>query len=275
MDYKLEWNRLRGRKIVHFLHIGKTGGNAIRSALQLEKGRFRLVQPDCLIGMRTHHTRLSDIPEGEKVIFTLRDPLTRFVSGFNGRQRKGGSKNNPWSADEERAFSCFATANDLALALSASDPQQRLAAQEAMGAIGHVRRHFDYWLHDVLSLQRRAGDIVFVARQESLEADFAEICRRLGLTASYHLPTDDVKMHKGSKEQNTTLDEVARQNLRLWYASDYVLLDACQTLFPMKEDGCVLKNERKSQKSSWSRKLTTPFRLTVKECGRFMNRLQR
>ena len=64
-------------------------------------------------------------------MFFVRDPISRFVSGFNSRLRKGLPKMYfPWAPGEKLAFSRFATPNQLALALSSSDAG---AKQEGSG----------------------------------------------------------------------------------------------------------------------------------------------
>src|SRR6056297_3418392 len=70
------------KKPVHFLHIRKAGGTAIKEALKDIAVKQNVI-------LHPHKTRLKDIPEGEKVFFFLRNPVSRFVSGFNSRLREG------------------------------------------------------------------------------------------------------------------------------------------------------------------------------------------
>src|SRR6056297_1213665 len=96
------------KKPVHFLHIRKAGGTAIKEALKDIAVKQNVI-------LHPHKTRLKDIPEGEKVFFFLRNPVSRFVSGFNSRLREGKPRyNSPWNEGEKVAFSRFPTANDLA-----------------------------------------------------------------------------------------------------------------------------------------------------------------
>jgi hypothetical protein len=67
-----EWTmsyRLPGRQIALVLHIGKTGGTALKSAL-----RPYLNSGDYEIRLHGHQFGLPDFPRGEKVIFFVRDP---------------------------------------------------------------------------------------------------------------------------------------------------------------------------------------------------------
>ena len=53
------------------------------------------------------------IRKGDEVVVILRDPVARFVSGFNSRQRQGMPKHfNAWKPAEERAFANDRLAED-------------------------------------------------------------------------------------------------------------------------------------------------------------------
>src|SRR5262245_6976386 len=114
-------HRLQGRRIVHFLHIPKTGGTALIHALTgyETQGDYELKLHD------GHDFKLSQVPLGEKVVLFMRDPISRLISGFYGRLRQDLPRydNAPWHPDEEAAFRRFRTPNELALALSSSDPE--------------------------------------------------------------------------------------------------------------------------------------------------------
>jgi len=77
-------HKIQGKQLIHFLHIGKTGGSAIKYALTQYSvsGRYAIY-------LHSHNFRLRDVPIGESVFFFLRDPISRFKSGFYSRQRQG------------------------------------------------------------------------------------------------------------------------------------------------------------------------------------------
>ena len=54
------------KQTAHFLHVGKTGGTAVKEALRnhLDSGRYT-------IKLHRHKTTLADVPKGEKVFFFL------------------------------------------------------------------------------------------------------------------------------------------------------------------------------------------------------------
>jgi hypothetical protein len=65
---RIRRHRARGRRIVHLLHIGKTGGSALKSSLG-----WRRVTPSCFVVAHVHAFRLRDVPPGDGVVFFLRD----------------------------------------------------------------------------------------------------------------------------------------------------------------------------------------------------------
>jgi len=214
--------RAAGKQTVHFLHIGKTGGTALKEALAKVPGKkYRIIT-------HRHATTLRDVPHGDKVIFFVRDPISRFVSGFYSRQRRGMPRYNfPWSKEEAEAFAYFSTPNQLALALSSSDPAIKEAALEAMQAIRHVNTHYSYWLISREYLLSRRKSILFIGTQENLEEDFEIIKKILELPNNVQLPNDPVKAHRNPPNVDRNLDPEAIANLSEWYAEDHELYKLC------------------------------------------------
>ena len=204
---------------VHFLHIGKTGGTAVKYALtRADTG------PLLHLHLHNHGMRLVDIPKGELVVFFLRDPITRFVSWFLSRQRQGKPRYNfPWSEAEARAFSRFQTANELGVALSSDDRGLRNAAAAAMNGIQHVRDSFWRWLGTEDELLRRKSDLLFIGQQEYLTDDAAVMATRLKIGA-LKLPSDEVESHRNPGHLNRSPESQAIANLRQWYNADYEAL---------------------------------------------------
>lgn len=222
IKYKLA--NLQGKQVVHFLHIGKTGGTAIIEAI-----KYNLTNNKYIIQIHGHDFRLKDVPIGHKCFFCLRDPISRFVSGFYSRKRKGQPKyNNPWKINEEIAFNQFSTPNELAFALSSEDINVQESAIKAMKNIGHVKSHYWDWFHDKEYFVSRIEDIMFVGYQENLECDFEKLKKILLLPNSLQLPQDKVISHRSNSNEDKHLDDKAKQNLMLWYAQDYKFIKLCK-----------------------------------------------
>jgi hypothetical protein len=206
--------------MIHVLHIGKTGGTAIKAALKAYPDRFKL---------HGHSVRLSDCPTGDLVFFALRHPVDRFVSSFNSRLRKGLPRYfYDWSKGEAAAFAHFASANELAEALSSRNPLRRHRARTAMWNINHVKTRLDYWLGSTEALLSRRADLV-IGETRTLQSDFSRLLRLAGL-GPIDLPTDPVAAHITADHMNKHLSDAARHNLAKWYAQDLALYEQAMVL---------------------------------------------
>lgn len=233
---------LMNKSTVHFLHIRKTGGTAIKEALKnvADAENFNLV-------LHPHNVRLQDIPQGEKIFFFLRDPVSRFVSGFNSRLREGKPRYHfPWNEGEKKAFSRFPSANDLAEALSAAPPIKNWA-ERAMAEIRHINVSYAYWLESIEYVKTRLDDLLFVGFQETLDEDFEELKRILRLPNSDSLPQDEIKAHRTPEGYHTDLSDeaIAVANIRKWYAQEFKFIDFFKTtlmkkLYHNRKNGSIL-----------------------------------
>lgn len=212
---------------VHFIHIGKTGGTAVRHALT-EAGN-----PMTRYGqthLHRHSFNLPRVPEGDYAFFTVRDPVDRFVSSFYSRLRQGAPRYDvPWSCSEKLAFSWFQSPQALGDALAGSGPD-RDRAQQAMNAIRHINRPHSHWLRGPRYLRKHAHQIVFVARQEQLAADWEQLKVAFELPPELALPADPMRAHRSEPTQDKTLSPAAQEALREWYYRDYQLLAVCDKL---------------------------------------------
>lgn len=195
----------------HFLHVSKTGGTAIRHAIDPWRtaGRYRVL-------LHPHEVSVADVPAGEPFFLFLRDPASRFVSAFYSRQRQGRPRyDSPWRPEEAEAFARFATPDALARAIGTPE------GDAAMRGIGLLRDHYGSWLVDRSTMQARRGDLLMVGFQETLEADFARVRELLGLPGAAALPGDHVQAHRNPGRLDRSLSPEAQARLRDWYREDY------------------------------------------------------
>jgi hypothetical protein len=160
--------------LTFFMHIGKTGGSAVRHALLPYRRE---------LGLRFvhHYVRADALPKNAKLMFCVRDPVDRFISGFNSRLRMGQPANNvPWDAFEERAFSTFKTPNDLAEALDDAEAPLQRKARFAMRGIRHVQQHQHGWFPAPATqyLSRNRRRVLWVGQTSTLSEDFAALRER-------------------------------------------------------------------------------------------------
>lgn len=215
--------KLTGKVNVHYLHIRKTGGTAIKYALSMN-----LTSSIAVFHLHPHRIRLQDIPEGDKVIFAVRDPVARFVSGFISRQNKSQPATFvPWSSKEAETFRIFKTANELAEALEAGHALYE-DARIAMDSITHLNCFQWDWFGDEDSFLKRSVDFLCVARQESLNSDFAVLKNKLKIPDTVSLPSDDRSMNRSSKHEGSHLSARGEKNVREWYQKDQLLIELCE-----------------------------------------------
>lgn len=237
LEYQLRWKiKTFGVKPMHFLHIGKTGGTAIKNAFvdrYTQRKPWLFSNKNCTILFHGHKIKLTDVPEGEKVFFFVRNPLNRFVSGFYSRKLAATSRNGSWSDTEVEVFNKFEKPNDLALALSSDDEMLRGLAVKGLNNMGHVRHSYWRWFGSKDYFLRRLDDILFVGRQETLNHDFERLKNIVG--ADVVLPRDDSKTHKTPEHLDKKLDDEAKNNLLEHYKTDYDFLNTLKELEFIKE----------------------------------------
>lgn len=213
------------RRKVHFLHIGKTGGSAIRSALKQHRKT-----PRYTLELHGHRVSLKDIPRGELVVFFLRDPISRFISGFYSRQRKGQPRFFlDWNDQERKIFEAFQTPNELAHALADETSPDHETALKAMKAIRHLQ-HYNQWYEDLDYFESRIADVLYIGFQETLDSGFHELKGILGLDESIQLPGDDVGAHRNPGGLDRTIDEAGIAALEEWYAEDIEFVSLCKNV---------------------------------------------
>jgi hypothetical protein len=203
---------------IHVLHIGKTGGTALKAALApfAAEGRFVL---------HGHATRCCDCPPGSRVFFVVRHPLDRFVSAFNSRLRRGRPRfDNPWSLRQAIVFSLFRSPNALAEGLGSRNPLVRLAATLSMRTFGHLRRRLSYWI-DPGEVERDPR--LIIGTLETLNSDLRHLLAIAGIEESAELPADPVEAHVTPPEFDKSLSAQAVRNLANHFRSDIVLYEAC------------------------------------------------
>jgi sulfotransferase famil protein len=211
-----------------FIHIGKTGGTALKSALRchVEKTGAKIF---FLRGHTMSFARMrADYPE-LRALFFVRDPAARFVSGFNSRLRQGRPRHNvPWSPAEVIAFKEFATANQLAEALSDGDPPRQRLAAFAMNQILHVANRLTQYLGPISLLQSERDSIFYIGDVATFPHDFAELVKILDIDHATELPSDDVGAHRSPADLDRRLSPTAVRNLQAWYREDYEIYRWCQ-----------------------------------------------
>lgn len=220
---------LQGKTIVHFLHIGKTGGTSIKYALDYSshgEKRKKIKKPfitnKYIIFCHRHSFKLKNTLKGEKYFFVVRDPIDRYISGFYERKRKGKPLGfQKWTDEEKEAFYNFKTPNQLAVSISHKDKVIRKKAIKAMNNIKHVNTSYWDWFGEPNYFLSRIGDLIFVINQKKLDYDFIKLKKILKIPDKNKLPKDNLNQRKSPSEHNKNLEPKAIENLNNWYLKDY------------------------------------------------------
>jgi hypothetical protein len=210
-----------------FLHIGKTGGSALRHVIS----RHRELGLGPAIDVHGHHTRLIDLcndASNRRVFFVVRDPVKRVVSGLQSRLRKGKWGTNEWNAAEEEMFARFRTPNEIAEALSSTDAELRRQALLGLNGSVHSRFGLAHCLTSVPFLETVVHRIAFIGHLPTLCADFSSLRRMLGLSDDIDLPGEDhVMFHKTPDTQDCTLSPLGERNIRLAFRHEFPIYEWC------------------------------------------------
>jgi hypothetical protein len=218
---------------LHVLHLGKTGGTALKQVL-LDYGAASNHE----LLLHGHDVTILDVPARESFMFIVRDPLSRFLSGFNGRLREDRPRYHyPWRTEEKVAFAIFTTPDQLATALSSEDEVERRQAEDAMRGIGHINTSYWYWFADETVFHSRLPDLFFIAFQDRLDEDFDLLKQKLGLPAEARMPVDELKAHRTPAGFAKELGDVARSNLERWYERDLAFVQMCREVAPTVNRG--------------------------------------
>jgi hypothetical protein len=209
------------------LHIGKTGGTAANAVLKannkLGVGEY--------VNCYKHKIGLGDVHNDnmcERLMFFIREPVSRYISAFNSRLRMGYPRHHgEWSPREEIAFSHFKTPNQLAEALSAPDSETREQAVSAMIGIRHLRRAYEHYLGSVELLEKEKDRIYFIAQTETFGPDFDLMRKILGVSPDLELPTDDYGAHRTPDGFEKTVSDLGRKNVERYYKTDYEIYNWC------------------------------------------------
>lgn len=219
---RLRLSSLSRLRKVHFLHVGKCAGTAIKDLAAC----INALPDGPRILTHGHSKKLADLPPDAEYFFSIRNPISRFRSAFSMRKRKEQPRLlREWTPGEREAYERFPEANDLAENLFAPGEDGR-AAFAAMQSIGHMSfQHAWFKVRDIMT----ARPPLCVLRQEHLQRDVAHLLRLLNVDDDVSLPADSTRAHRNDYSQVPPLSELAIANLTRWYAVDieyHRLLDA-------------------------------------------------
>jgi hypothetical protein len=209
------------------LHLRKTAGTALKAVIEKQLEVEPLSNVICFEHAMTLPKFINEYPHAQAIFF-VREPISRFVSGFYSRLRQGRPRYDyPWRPSEAKAFARFQTPNQLAEALSGSFFGVRRHAIAAMKSIGHVRHTYLDCLGSPEFLERVDQRIAFIGHQQDFDADLERLRTLLKIRADISAPSDDVGAHRNPQGVDKYLSATALANLTEWYAPDFAIYQWC------------------------------------------------
>jgi len=212
---------------LYFLHVAKAGGTAMKSILR----NFNHDHPDRAIGFLGHDVSLKLIRiflPWAKVIFFVREPISRAESAFYFRQRKGlPGYFEEWSQKEVKVFNQFPDFNALAEALSSDDSNIQKAANNAFETIHTLRWNLSHFLASTDHLSKSEHKIFFLGAQESFNNDLNNLIRIIGGDESYASRVNQKSANRTASPPKVTLSPMALESLQQFLANDIEIYNWC------------------------------------------------
>ena len=238
---------------IYFLHIGKTGGTALKWAmleyrkLIVANGEsnniFRYNKDATKLSRRSipsssgnksnillcsHSSCIEDVPVGDKIVMILRDPISRFVSAFYHRRRM----NKDHTEQEKQIFSHFTTPNQLAASQANPYCDKHKLALSALSDIGHTNCVSD-WYKSIEYFNSRVDDVLFIGFTETLDIDFENLKKLLHIPFGIALPKQHYQSNKGPRwvtNEYKTVSEPGLTFLKEWYKQDIEFVNLCKEI---------------------------------------------
>jgi len=212
-------NRSKGIKNIHFLHVGKTGGAAIKNTLN-----NYITSQYCFFGHH-HIIKLKHISNKDKVIFSVRDPIERFISAFYFAKDRSKFIGKFFSPKACYYLDHFDTADDLAIALYSKLYKERIIAQQTMLLVPHLKENYWYWFKNKDYLQKRLTSILYVFSCKNLNNDFLKFRDFINADSTLELPQKkDIKANVNFNKHNKTISNEGIENLKKWLTKDFEFL---------------------------------------------------
>jgi hypothetical protein len=198
----------------YLVHIGKCGGSTVRRALINNNIEYKLVHVAPAVIQK--YTNGKNIKEQIKYVVTIRDPITRFISGFNwkyytcsiGKDMKNTRPN------ELKGFKYWKTVNRLAENIfTKSGSLNNKAYSFIKNDCNHLQCDINFYLEGILPHINKSNCIVI--RQEHLNKDIRKkmnivIKQNMKYTSSF----SDYTYEK-------YLSALAIKNIRKFLQNDY------------------------------------------------------
>ena len=243
----------KSSSVFHFIHIGRCAGTVIQKRFQEEfkyeqisKHSIKITTEKCEIWFHSHKISLKMIPIGHKVFFVVRNPIERFISGFNRRLIRGSpssmknlkftllkdkSGSNNWSSEEKLVFTKYGSVLEFVESLFSANKAIRRESLKNLKKIKHLGIFGSYWdyLGNKKYLESRKEDILLVLRLENLDADFSKLLNLLGISNTFKLPPLGAEANSNpTKTDINLLSPRLIKKMEQFLQKEFLFLDFCK-----------------------------------------------
>jgi len=212
------------RGTLHYIHIGKCGGDSLWEALLASKRIKRRFKR-----LRRTHVRKPVYEAGTKYVFVVRNPIERALSAFNWRYRlvvEEGTQKTRIEGEYE-ALRKYGTLEALALALYDGETLNERVAEE-FRTIHHLREDIHYYLGECFS-RISPNQVYAVLCQKTLDAD---IHRFIGVRNDLRVNEN----RQATPPERLALSRDARARLGEFLREDYECLARLNEFFPLEKE---------------------------------------
>jgi hypothetical protein len=227
--YNLEYSNFYLRSLelsvgnsILYLHIPKTGGSNFRESLS----QFNKKSNIKIITIR--HFRYINLLENKKIIFTIRDPISRFVSSFNSRMNEdkpyGYTKH---SIGEMIAFKWYHDVNKLCKDIYSKNIFNLIKSRLALVWI----RQINLLLYIITPLSFLKKKPLFIFDSEFLQSDIHFFLKHIGVNKELKLfEKKSIKSHPTSYSKNFILTNDSKKILQRYLKEDYKIYLYCKNI---------------------------------------------
>lgn len=214
-----------------FLHIPKTGGSSIEV---FGRELVKLGHPfPCPFPHFWRAPEILDAFPRMKLIFVVRDPLERAISGFNSRLRQGRPTYDIiWTNVEATAFAHFPSAKHFLQALLNEDEYSRSAAIYATRAISHLNWNYIFYFRDIDFIRNNSGRFQLIGDINKMDNFISTITGLAGappkIAEKLYSKRHEAGIRPAKVLEGYSEEEIAK--IRSFFAKEYEIYDALRAL---------------------------------------------
>ena len=241
-------------QVFHFIHIGRCAGTVIQKKFQekfryeqMSKHSIKITTEKSEIWFHSHKISLDMIPLGHKVFFVIRNPIERFISGFNRRLIRGSPSSmknlrftllreepgsNNWNSEEKLVFTKYNSVLEFIESMFSANKSLRNESLRNLRKIKHLGVLGSYWdfFANKEYLESRKEDILFALRLENLDADFSVLLGMLGISNPFKLPQLGAEANSNpTKTDINLLSPRLIRKMEKFLQKEFLFLDFCKT----------------------------------------------